>query len=519
MVVIISLQEQLRRKIPTLSMLAWQLWWTDPDPVMYEGDTLSCSDLKILATVLGVFVCLLQPDGCLSSVQFPGISLGQSQHVTRGKEANFPRSPQPEIVLGGLFPVHSEGRDTTTQTCGGLSVERGIHRLEAMLFAVKQINEDTSILPNITLGVSAHDTCGLDTVALEESLEFILEMQRKENSAECPTLTTPSTGKVPQTRIIAGVVGAAASTVSIQVASLLRLFQLPQISYASTTPTLSDKTKYDFFVRTVPSDTYQARAMLDVVLALNWTSVNTVNSKGAYGQAGMQEFLMRAKNASICIASKFQFDSDTDADRLVREFYHVRDTRGVVLFCTLDDIRRLLEAVKRQKIPRGHFVWIASDYWGTQQSPVEGLEDAAEGAITISLKGGKSDEFKKYFNALRPRNHSLVNPWFDQFWEKHFNCSLKPNQTTCALDGSPNVEKFDDFVPFVIDAVYAFAHALHALYARQCPVLDGLCDGMKKFDQRELLEAIHNVSFKGVAGNVTFHSNGNTKGRWVATSL
>lgn len=45
--------------------------------------------------------------------------------------------------------------------------------LEAMLFTVKEINNRTDILPNITLGVIAYDTCDSPVYALQQSLDFI----------------------------------------------------------------------------------------------------------------------------------------------------------------------------------------------------------------------------------------------------------------------------------------------------------------------------------------------------------
>ena len=44
-----------------------------------------------------------------------------------------------------------------------------------------------------------------------------------------------------------------------QVANLLRLFRIPQISPASTAKALSDKSRYEMFARTVPPDTFQVR--------------------------------------------------------------------------------------------------------------------------------------------------------------------------------------------------------------------------------------------------------------------
>ena len=43
----------------------------------------------------------------------------------------------------------------------------------------------------------------------------------------------------------------------LQVANLLRLFRIPQISPASTAKVLSDKSRFEMFARTVPPDTFQ----------------------------------------------------------------------------------------------------------------------------------------------------------------------------------------------------------------------------------------------------------------------
>ena len=89
----------------------------------------------------------------------------------------------------------------------------------------------------------------------------------------------------------------------LQVANLLRLFQIPQISYASTSAKLSDKTRYDYFARTVPPDFYQAKAMAEILRYFNWTYVSTVASEGDYGETGIDAFQQEARTRQICIAT------------------------------------------------------------------------------------------------------------------------------------------------------------------------------------------------------------------------
>ncbi|KAK1887919.1 Metabotropic glutamate receptor 8, partial [Dissostichus eleginoides] len=73
---------------------------------------------------------------------------------------------------------------------------------------------------------------------------------------------------------------------------------IPQISYASTAPELSDNTRYDFFSRVVPPDSYQAQAMLDIVTALGWNYVSTLASEGNYGESGVEAFVQISRESA-----------------------------------------------------------------------------------------------------------------------------------------------------------------------------------------------------------------------------
>lgn len=141
-----------------------------------------------------------------------------------------------DIILGGLFPVHSRGDRGTP--CGELKKEKGIHRLEAMMFAIDLINKDPELLPNITLGARILDTCSRDTYALEQSLTFVQALIERDGSdVRCANGDPPIFTKPDK---IVGVIGAAASSVSIMVANILRLFkvrsELPTLFLLSPPP-------------------------------------------------------------------------------------------------------------------------------------------------------------------------------------------------------------------------------------------------------------------------------------------
>lgn len=78
-----------------------------------------------------------------------------------------------DIILGGIFPMHEQISGTPDYPCGAVKEEKGMQRLEAMLYALDAINADPELLPNMTLGALIIDSCSSDTYALEQSMEFV----------------------------------------------------------------------------------------------------------------------------------------------------------------------------------------------------------------------------------------------------------------------------------------------------------------------------------------------------------
>lgn len=96
-----------------------------------------------------------------------------------------------DVVFGGLFPMHEHlvpsgesgsGGGGLEFPCGAIKEEKGIQRLEAMLYALDLINDDPNILPNITIGAVILDTCSSDTYALDQSMEFVRSYMNKVSS-------------------------------------------------------------------------------------------------------------------------------------------------------------------------------------------------------------------------------------------------------------------------------------------------------------------------------------------------
>lgn len=56
-----------------------------------------------------------------------------------------------------------------------------------------------------------------------------------------------------------------------------------QVSFFSTSPELSNKARFEYFTRTIPSDLHQVRAMVEIVKRLGWSYVSVIYEESNYG--------------------------------------------------------------------------------------------------------------------------------------------------------------------------------------------------------------------------------------------
>ncbi|XP_075347248.1 metabotropic glutamate receptor 5 isoform X1 [Mycteria americana] len=433
-----------------------------------------------------------------------------------------------DIIIGALFSVHHQPTvdKVHERKCGEVREQYGIQRVEAMLHTLDRINLDPTLLPNITLGCEIRDSCWHSAVALEQSIEFIrdslISSEEEEGMVRC---VDGSSSSFRSKKPIVGVIGPGSSSVAIQVQNLLQLFNIPQIAYSATSMDLSDKTLFKYFMRVVPSDAQQARAMVDIVKRYNWTYVSAVHTEGNYGESGMEAFKDMAAKEGICIAHSYKIYSNAGEqsfDKLLRKLRsHLPKARVVACFCEGMTVRGLLMAMRRLGLA-GEFLLLGSDGWADRYDVTEGYQREAVGGITIKLQSPDVKWFDDYYLQLRPEtNHR--NPWFQEFWQHRFQCRLEgfPQENpkynkTCTSQMTLRTQHVQDSkMGFVINAIYSMAYGLHNMQMSLCPGYVGLCDAMKPIDGRKLLESLMKTNFTGVSGDmILFDENGDSPGRY-----
>uniref|UniRef100_A0A2K5R870 Extracellular calcium-sensing receptor n=1 Tax=Cebus imitator TaxID=2715852 RepID=A0A2K5R870_CEBIM len=331
-----------------------------------------------------------------------------------------------DIILGGLFPIHfgvaAKDQDLKSRP---ESVEcirynfRGFRWLQAMIFAIEEINSSPALLPNLTLGYRIFDTCNTVSKALEATLSFVA--QNKIDSLNLDEFCNCSE-HIPST---IAVVGATGSGVSTAVANLLGLFYIPQVSYASSSRLLSNKNQFKSFLRTIPNDEHQATAMADIIEYFRWNWVGTIAADDDYGRPGIEKFREEAEERDICIdfSELISQYSDEEEIQQVVEVIQNSTAKVIVVFSSGPDLEPLIKEIVRRNITGK--IWLASEAWASSSLiAMPEYFHVVGGTIGFALKAGQIPGFREFLKKVHPRK-SVHNGFAKEFWEETFNCHLQ----------------------------------------------------------------------------------------------
>ncbi|XP_022422696.1 extracellular calcium-sensing receptor isoform X1 [Delphinapterus leucas] len=459
-----------------------------------------------------------------------------------------------DIILGGLFPIHfgvaAKDQDLKSRP---ESVEcirynfRGFRWLQAMIFAIEEINSSPALLPNMTLGYRIFDTCNTVSKALEATLSFVA--QNKIDSLNLDEFCNCSE-HIPST---IAVVGATGSGISTAVANLLGLFYIPQVSYASSSRLLSNKNQFKSFLRTIPNDEHQATAMADIIEYFRWNWVGTIAADDDYGRPGIEKFREEAEERDICIdfSELISQYSDEEEIQQVVEVIQNSTAKVIVVFSSGPDLEPLIKEIVRRNITGR--IWLASEAWASSSLiAMPEYFHVVGGTIGFALKAGQIPGFREFLQKVHPRK-SVHNGFAKEFWEETFNCHLQEgakgplpmdtflrgheegggrisNSSTAfrpLCTGDENISSVEtpymDYTHLRISynvylAVYSIAHALQDIYTcipGRGLFTNGSCADIKKVEAWQVLKHLRHLNFTNNMGEqVTFDECGDLAGNY-----
>uniref|UniRef100_A0A3B4E195 G-protein coupled receptors family 3 profile domain-containing protein n=1 Tax=Pygocentrus nattereri TaxID=42514 RepID=A0A3B4E195_PYGNA len=349
-----------------------------------------------------------------------------------------------------------------------------------------------NILSEVSLGYKIYNNCG--------SMDILRSAMAMVSSHESSTTTAKCTSQTIQ-----AIIGHSGSTPTM-------VLYVKQISHFATCACLSNRKEFPSFFRTIPSDYYQSRALVQLVKHFGWTWVGAISNANDYGLNGIAMFITAAHEEGVCIEYSAAFESTSpyhDILRIVDIIKH-STSKVIMAFMSHREIKVLVEELYKQNITG--LQWIGSDAWITDSSLTESLGHAALiGSVGFTVPRVQIPGLHPFLQEVNPSQ--FPNSMFlKDFWETTFNCSLsyKAGQRTC--NGSEHLKDiktpFTDvsdlrFTNNVYKAVYAVAHAN---VSTQCVF--------------KVLRSLQNVNFITPQGeSVFFDKNGDSPARYELINL
>ncbi|XP_069800042.1 extracellular calcium-sensing receptor-like [Dendropsophus ebraccatus] len=393
----------------------------------------------------------------------------------------------------------------------------------ALLFATKEMNQN-SILPNITLGFKMYDSCFNEASALVATMQVISGGQRPIPNYKCGTQPW-----------VPAVIGDPLSSLVVAMARILGLWRVPQVSYAASLPTLSNKLEFPSFLRTMVSVDSQPLALIELCKVFGWTWIGILISSTEYGTHGGIALKKQASESGVCIAfyETITLDYSTQKMAKIIEIVQKSTASAVFLFVSPPEAYSIFLEVVRQNVSGK--IWVGVEAWYT--SPVffqTVFWTLLNGSIGIAKSRKVLPNFSSFLQSFKPSTYPGVLSIL-QYWEITFNCkwpTMSNLSSSSAVDiasqactGSEklvtsDIIEFNDptsqGVYMAHNALYAIVHALHSLLScnpGKGPLSGSSCGDKYNIQPWKLLHYLKSVKFVNTAKEeVSFDAKGDIYG-------
>ncbi|XP_033024299.1 vomeronasal type-2 receptor 26-like [Lacerta agilis] len=407
-------------------------------------------------------------------------------------------------------------------------VPKGYQHILALAFAVKEINENPHILPNVTLGFHIYDSY-LNAIKTYHATMLLLSTLEK---------FLPNYICNIQNNLTA-VIGGLESQVSLHVATILDIYKIPQFIY-SPTPVMNAKIPGLPFYQMAPPESHQFAGILSLLLHFRWTWIGVAVVDNDNGERFVQNVLPLFSNRGICFAfleSIPKFSFLTEGLTLMQQGAKIHDrvmgskANVVVAYgeaSTTIFLRWLpyLSMLGSMKTNVKGKVWISTAQVEYISVAFQRDWDATifNGAITFRIHSNDLPGFHQYVEGRNPFNAEGDDFIWD-FWQNAFGCVFPHRFLDEVMGdictGRENLEKLPASLfemtmqgqsYSIYNAVFAMAHALHAMSLATPKHSQMVSRGRQKLRKQQFWQLHHflrGVSFNNSAGDtVSFNQNG-----------
>ncbi|XP_069858144.1 vomeronasal type-2 receptor 116-like [Dipodomys merriami] len=200
-----------------------------------------------------------------------------------------------DAVIAGFFPLYSWEFIRNMNDPG---MRQQGHRLNlkkyqlvlSLTLAVEEINKNPHLLPNTTLGFEIYISHYVEADLLENPLTLLSGKNKNSPNYTCRRYS----------KAVAVLTGT--SSTSAPIGTLLNLYKLPQFTFGSFDPFLSDHGQFSAVYQMSAKDSALALAMVSLMLHFRWTWVGLFITEDDYGVWFLSELREEMGKNGICFA-------------------------------------------------------------------------------------------------------------------------------------------------------------------------------------------------------------------------
>uniref|UniRef100_A0A4X2K3I2 G-protein coupled receptors family 3 profile domain-containing protein n=1 Tax=Vombatus ursinus TaxID=29139 RepID=A0A4X2K3I2_VOMUR len=331
-------------------------------------------------------------------------------------------------------------------------------------FAVDEINNNPHLLPNITLGYHLLNNFHHDRLAVESALMWLSGMG--------PTIPNYSCDSHPNS---VAVIGGMSSTLSMSMATILKLYKVPQVTYGLFDLLLAGKVQYPYVYQIGSKESTLHLAFIQLMLHFDWTWVRLVLSDNVKGENFFSDLKEEMDRNGLCVAFKesvppnFKGDEDYKlSSRIIASSSNV-----IFIYGDTDSLQELAFAFISYVL-YGKML-VATTAWDFSFDSNLEMLTYFHGTILFSHSQMEILGFTDFVRSLNPSVNS-EDMFLRTFFESVFNCRLSEKShvemsyTMCPEGVSLTDLPFINFDKIIMElssnvynAVYLVAHALHQM--------------------------------------------------------
>ncbi|XP_077774187.1 vomeronasal type-2 receptor 26-like [Podarcis muralis] len=409
-----------------------------------------------------------------------------------------------------------------------LALPQSYQNIVALVFAITEINDNPQLLSNITLGFHIYNSYFSSSWTYHASMQLLSAHGKCIPNFKCDTQYNP-----------VAVIGGPSSDVGVDMAANLCIYKIPQLTYGAT-PEINDVTAAVFFHRMFPNENHQYRGILQLLLFFSWTWIGVICSQDdetgerfvnvilpLFSLNGICfDFIVRFPNLSFSSGIPKMKDKVNEAEKVIIEstanvFVLHGDVKNIIMLTTLLHIFELNIPVK---LSGQVFIMVAQMDFSSVGHQSRWNVNFIDGSLSFAVHSQELLGFQKFLQMRNPVIDS-EDGFIRDVWQYAFKCILPDSdigdQDMEACTGNEKQESLSEplFDPNVsgnsysiYNAVYALAHALHAMHSSQVkhrPMVGGSNWKLLNHHPWQVHQYLRRISFNNsVNEEVYFDQNG-----------